>query len=61
MITSMISWFVVFVFIAANGVSAATLASLQSEGDAIYDMSQAMPALVTAAGKNLCKPVDLVS
>ena len=52
------SWIVIFVLIAANGVSAATLASLQSEGDAIYDMSQAMPSLVTAAGTKMRMFVD---
>ena len=51
-ITSMMSWFVIFVLLAANGVNAATVANLQQEGDAIYDMAQAMPSLVTKSGTN---------
>ena len=54
------SWRVVLVLLAANGVSAATVASLQKEGDAIYDMSQAMPSLVTGSGTKSGKHNDLI-
>ena len=49
-ITFMMLSSVILVLLAANGVSAATVASLQREGDAIYDMSQAVPSLVTRLG-----------
>ena len=60
-ITSMMSWLACLVLLAANGVSAATVASLQREGDAIYDMSQAMPSLVTTSGTISRKSVDLIA
>ena len=60
-ITSMMLSSVILVLLAANGVSAATVASLQSEGDAIYDMSQAMPSLVTRYGTSSHKAFDLMA
>ena len=60
-ITSMMLSSVILVILAANGVSAATVASLQREGDAIYDMSQAMPSLVTRRGTSSHKAVDLMA
>ena len=47
-------------FIASNRVIAATLAALQSEGDAIYDLSQAMPSLVTIDGERSRMSVDSI-
>ena len=60
-ITSMMLSSVILVLLAANGVSAATVASLQREGDAIYDMSQAMPSLVTRHGTSSHKSFDLMA
>ena len=57
----MMSWLVCLAVLAANGVSAATVASLQREGDAIYDMSQAMPSLVVTSGTISRKSVDLIA
>ena len=57
----MMSWLVCLVLLAANGVSGATVASLQREGDAIYDMSQAMPSLVTRHGTSSHKAFDLMA
>ena len=48
----MMSWFVIFVLIAADDVSAAaTSASLQSDGETIYDISQTMSSLVTVPAR----------
>ena len=60
-ITSMMSLFVIFALLAANSVSAATVLSLQIEGDAIYDMSQAIPSLVTKYGTSSHKAVVLIT
>ena len=60
-ITSMMLSSVILVLLAANGVSAATVASLQREGDAIYDMSQAMPSLVVTSGTISRKSVDMIA
>ena len=57
----MMSWFLCLVLLAANGVSSATIASLQKEGDAIYDMIQAMPSLATVSGTKSRKSVDLTA
>ena len=57
-IASMLLGLLLSVFIDSNRVIAATLATLQSEGDAIYDMSQAIPSLVTKDGERLLKSVD---
>ena len=47
----MMSWFVIFVLIAADDVSAATSESLQSDGETIYDISQTMASLVTVPAR----------
>ena len=57
-IASMLLGLLLSVFIDSNRVIATTLATLQSEGDAIYDMSQAIPSLVTVDGESLLKSVD---
>ena len=49
--TSMLQWFAIFAFITSNVISATTLATLQKEGDAIYDMTRAMPSLVLTESK----------
>lgn len=49
----MLSFLVVSVFISSNRVIAATLATLQSEGDAVYDLSQSKTSLVTVEGAKL--------
>ena len=50
-IASILLGLLLSVFIGSNRVIAATLATLQGEGDAIYDLSQAMPSLVTLDGE----------
>ena len=57
-IASMLLGLLLSVFIDSNRVIATTLTTLQSEGDAIYDMSQAIPSLVTVDGESLLKSVD---
>ena len=49
------------VYVATTWVRAATLGTLQSEGDAIYDMSQAMPSLLTLAGRRPCNFIDSIA
>ena len=48
-------------FIGSNRVIAVTLATLQSEGDAIYAMSQTMTYLVTVDGERSRKFVDSIA
>ena len=57
----MMSSFVILALLAANSVSAATVSSLQKEGDAIYAMSQAIPSLVTKYGTSMHKAVVLIA
>ena len=60
-IASMLLGLLLSIFIASNRVIAATLATLQSEGDAIYDLSQAMPSLVTLDGERSRMSVDSIA
>ena len=60
-IASMLLGLLLSVFIDSNRVIAATLATLQSEGDAIYDLSQAMPSLVTLDGERSRMSVDSIA
>lgn len=46
----MLSWLLPLLFISKDGANATTLDILQREGNAIYDMSQAMTSLVTQEG-----------
>ena len=50
-IASMLLGLLLSVFIGSNRVIAATLTTLQSEGSAIYDLSQAITSLVTLDGE----------
>ena len=58
---SMLLGILVSFFIGSNRVIAVTLATLQSEGDAIYAMSQTMTYLVTVDGERSRKFVDSIA
>ena len=60
-IASMLLGLLLSVFIGSNRVIAATLATLQSEGSAIYDLSQALPSLVTRDGEMSRMSVDSIA
>ena len=49
----MLSCLVVFLLIASKEGGAATLETLQSEGDAIYDIGRAIPSLTRVEGTSV--------